>query len=76
MATHGHIGQFDRGVEDWMAYCERLQQYFLANDVANADKQRAILLSVCGPATYQLPFQGDGIPLLPQEGTPGQSLPC
>ena len=54
MATHGHIGQFNRGVEDWTAYCERLQQYSLANDVDNADKQRAILLSVCGPATYQL----------------------
>ena len=54
MATHGNIGEFDRGAEDWAAYCERLEQYFLANDVEDADKQRAILLSVCGAGTYQL----------------------
>ena len=54
MATHGNIGPFGRGSEDWTAYCERLEQYFLANDVADADKQRAILLSVCGAETYQL----------------------
>ena len=35
-------------------YAECLEKYFLANDVEAGDKQRAILLSVCGPATYQL----------------------
>ena len=54
MATHGHIGEFDRRAEDWTAYCERLEQYFLANDVADGAKQRAVLLSVCGAGTYQL----------------------
>ena len=54
MATHGNIGEFDRGAEDWAAYCERLEQYFLANDVEDVEKQRAILLSVCGTGTYQL----------------------
>ena len=55
MATHGRIGEFNRAEEeDWTAYCERLEQYFLANDVESAEKQRAILLSVCGAATYQL----------------------
>ena len=33
---------------------ERLQHYFTANDVADADKQRAILLSSVGPTTYRL----------------------
>ena len=33
---------------------ERLTQYFLANDVENEDKKRAILLSVIGPTTYSL----------------------
>ena len=51
---HGSIGEFDRTQEDWVSYCERLEQYFVANDVKNADKQRAILLSVCGASTYQL----------------------
>ena len=54
MAMHGSIGEFDRTQEDWVSYCERLEQYFVANDVKNADKQRAILLSVCGASTYQL----------------------
>jgi len=54
MATHRHIGELDRRAEDWMVYCEHLEQYFLANDVAGGNKQRAILLSVCGADTYQL----------------------
>jgi hypothetical protein len=33
---------------------ERLQQYFLANDVVSEEKKWAILLSNCGPQTYQL----------------------
>ena len=48
---HGVIGAFDSGVEQWQTYSERLEQ---ANDVEAPEKQRAILLSVCGPATYQL----------------------
>ena len=51
---HGSTGKFDRTQEDWVSYCERLEQYFVSNDVKNADKQRAILISVCGASTYQL----------------------
>ena len=51
---HGAFGAFDSGVEEWQTYAERLEQYFLANDVEAGNKQRAVLLSVCGPATYQL----------------------
>ena len=53
-ATHGSIGKFDIDEEDWTAYCERLEQYYLANDVDAAEKKRAILLSVCGASIYQL----------------------
>ena len=42
------------GQEDWESYEERLQQYFVANDIAEAEKQRAILLSVCGQSTYNV----------------------
>ena len=35
-------------------YVECLEQYFAANKIEDADQQRAILLSVCGPATYRL----------------------
>ena len=37
-----------------MSYTERLQQYFIANDVDGNKKKRAILLNVCSAATYKL----------------------
>lgn len=54
MATHGTIAAFSSSQETWTVYVERLQQYFAANKIEDADQQRAILLSVCGPATYRL----------------------
>ena len=51
---HGSVGAFDNAVEDWSSYSERLEEYFKANDVEAGVKQRAILLSNCGPQTYQL----------------------
>ena len=36
------------------AYVERLVQYLAANKIEEPDQQRAVLLSVCGPATYRL----------------------
>ena len=54
MATHGSIDEFRNAQEDWHSYVERLQQYFVANDVKTTDKQRAVLLSCVGGATYQL----------------------
>ena len=55
MATiHGSVGAFDSQVESWTSYTERLEQYFLANDVLVEEKKRAILLSNCGPQTYDL----------------------
>ena len=57
LAVHGPVGPFTPGSEDWAsgrAYIERLYQYFVANAISDAEKQRAILLSVCGATTYQL----------------------
>ena len=54
MVTHGSIGEFQHTQEPWQSYVERLQQYFVANDVDAAEKQRAILLSIVGGKTYQL----------------------
>ena len=54
MALPGSIGEFDDDRETWKSYTEHLTQYFTANNVKSADKQRAIFLSVCGPTTYQL----------------------
>ncbi len=56
MNTFGHIGEFqpEKHTEAWPLYVERLKQFFEANDVKDAGKQRAILLSVCGADTYKL----------------------
>ena len=54
MAIHGGIAEFDSATEDWVAYTERLDQYFIANGVDDAGKQRAILLSGCGAKAYKL----------------------
>lgn len=54
MALYSRIGEFDSAHEDWLSYTERLEQFFTANDIDDATKQRATLLSVCGASTYQL----------------------
>ena len=54
MATYGKIGEFKEWKESWTQYVERLEQYFLANEVEDVGKRRAILLSVCGSKTYAL----------------------
>ena len=53
MATYGKISEYDES-ELWTQYVERLEQYFVANDVKEPKKQWAIFLSVCGAKTYAL----------------------
>ncbi len=53
-AKHGAIGEYESENEEWTSYAERLDNYFLANDVETEAKKRAVLLSVCGAKTYQL----------------------
>jgi hypothetical protein len=54
MATYGKVSPFDEAEESWTQYTERLEQYFLANEVTDAKKQRAIFFTVCGSKTYAL----------------------
>ncbi len=51
---HGAVAPFDSTQEEWVEYAERLENYFIANDITNEGKQRAILLHCVGPATYRL----------------------
>ena len=52
--TIGQIEPFDyQQGDDWPTYVERLEQYFQANNIANA-KKVATLLTVVGPKTYSL----------------------
>ena len=54
MAAFGHVSKFNTSVEEWVVYTERLNHYFVTNDIVDGVKKRAILLSMCGPTTYGL----------------------
>ena len=53
MAVYGRIDEYLPS-QDWSEYVERLEQYFVANGVNNADKKRSILLTVIGANMYSL----------------------
>ena len=54
MAAHAKVGTFNESTELWSLYIERLGHYFVANDVKDDTKKRAILLSSCGVGTYTI----------------------
>ena len=54
MSTHGMVKEFNPSKEDWTAYAERLDHYFVANGVSDENKKRSILITVSGPAVYKL----------------------
>lgn len=64
-AVYGKVDSFTEG-EDWGQYIERLDNYFDANEIADAAKQRAVLLSVCGATVYKL-MRDLAAPRLPKE---------
>jgi len=45
--------EFQLGKDDWETYTERLELYFIANDV-KTEKQAAVLLTKISPDTYKL----------------------
>ena len=53
MPLIGKVEEFQEN-DDWIEYTERLDQYFLANEITNNEKKRAVLLSTCGVKTYKL----------------------
>lgn len=53
MATFGCINEFNPGVEAFSEYVERMEQFFVANAIAD-DRKRAVFLTVVGPATFGL----------------------
>ena len=53
MPLFGHIGEFDESDKSaWGEWCDRLEQYFLANKLEDNTVKRAVFLSSVGPATY------------------------
>lgn len=54
MATIGTLAEFDQKNQSWEEYCEIMEQFFVANNIDDGDRQRAILISVVGTSTYSL----------------------
>ncbi|XP_060112835.1 uncharacterized protein K02A2.6-like [Heteronotia binoei] len=53
--TTGCIETFDpANPEGWESYAERVEFYLRANKVTDAGTKRDVLLSVCGPATFEI----------------------
>ena len=48
MAERSGIGEFSGEAADWDNYIERLENFFVAHDITEANKKRATLLSECG----------------------------
>ena len=56
MAANGLLGrlpEYDLD-SDFGEYVERLDQFFLANDIVDPDRQRAVFLTCMGPRAYAL----------------------
>ena len=50
----GSLQPFDVNAGDWPAYTERLESYFIANDIKDEKKQVAVLLTLMGTLAYNL----------------------
>lgn len=68
MSLFGTLGEFDAKRESWSEYTERLTQFFVANEVNDAERQRAIFITVVGAATYSL-LKNLIAPVLPTQRT-------
>ncbi|KAI7802842.1 hypothetical protein IRJ41_020318 [Triplophysa rosa] len=55
--TIGSLATFDVKVQTWEEYTEILEQFFMANEIDDEGKQRAILISVVGAQTYERSYQ-------------------
>ena len=47
-----NVGRFDPEKEEWDSYCERLEAYFKANEVTEAEPMAARLIALMGPKAY------------------------
>ena len=53
MATIGRIKEFHDEKEDWDQYTERLEHFFAANGITEAEKKRSVFLMVIGAKAYK-----------------------
>ena len=52
--TLGKIDEFDSKAEEWSQYQMRLEYYLQANGVTDADKKKAVLITVVGRDNFKL----------------------
>lgn len=52
----GTLTEFSASTCEWSIYKKRLTNYFLANDIEDDKKKRAILLNILGEDTYKLVY--------------------
>ncbi|XP_037520686.1 uncharacterized protein LOC119397325 [Rhipicephalus sanguineus] len=50
----GRLPEFSGSSGSWRSWCGRLQFFFEANDITDASKKRAHLLTLCGEQTYDV----------------------
>ena len=49
----GNIGEFVPDKEEWSQYETRLRYFFVANNIKEEAAQKAVFLTVVGPATFK-----------------------
>ena len=54
MPVHERVECFYPATDDWSTYVERLEHYFIANDIITEAKRRSTLLTLAGPEVYLL----------------------
>ena len=54
MASFGKMDEFIPSKEKWAEYKERLSYYFVANDVEDAGKKKAMLITSIGSSNHSL----------------------
>ena len=53
MATIGKIKEFHDEKEDWDQYAERLEHFFAASRITEAEKKHSVFLTVIGAKAYK-----------------------
>ena len=48
------VGEFQQERADWTQYCDRLEYYFQAKEIADENKRKSMFLVVIGPASLKL----------------------
>ena len=67
-SNYRKLSEYDSSKEDWQSYIEKLELYFIANDIDDEEKRKAILLTSCGIECYRL-FKGLTSPRKPVDKT-------